>query len=157
MEEAASSAALLSGVDSMERASEADSEAFAAPSAELLASLQGRFDNFAQGLPVLSGSDLHAEEGSADETPARNKFRRRWSQPSPSPPTPLHPKLASSPGKSSWEVIHVVDDEDEPQQSPGRSISGNSASFPLMRSGSTARHPRGRPARYVCAITPPFA
>ena len=141
MEEAASSAALLSGVDSMERASEADSEAFAAPSAELLASLQGRFDNFAQGLPVLSGSDLHAEEGSADETPARNKFRRRWSQPSPSPPTPLHPELAPSPGKSSWEVIHVVDDEDEPQQSPGWSISGNSASFPLMRSGSTRPRP----------------
>ena len=87
--------------------------------------------------------------------PARNKFRRRWNRSSPNPVMTSHPDLASSPGKSSWEVIHIVDDEDELPPTPGQGISGSSAPFQLMRSGSTRPRPSLRHLSKASPWSPP--
>ncbi|CAE7470566.1 unnamed protein product, partial [Symbiodinium microadriaticum] len=139
----------------MEGDSEAGSETFAAPSAELLASLQNRFDNFAQGLPVQATCDPGADEGSAEETPSRNKFRRRWSRPSQNPFPSSNPGLASSPGKSSWEVICIANDEDEHRPTPGQGISGSSTQLQLMCPGSTRPRPSLRHLSKASPWSPP--
>ncbi|CAE7036744.1 hypothetical protein AK812_SmicGene18942 [Symbiodinium microadriaticum] len=98
----------------MEDESEADDEGFAAPSEELIASLQARYDNFAQGLPVQSEDELPAESPPAEETPARNKFR----------------------SKSSWEVICIEDDEVRVPAEQAQASSVNS------RQSSSSSHPQ---------------
>ena len=139
----------------MEGDSEADSEVVAAPSAELLASLQNRFDNFARGLPVQSPGEPLVDEDSTEETPSRNKFRRRWSCPTPNPLLTSNPDLASSPGKSSWEVICIADEDDAQPPTSGQGFPGSSTHFQLMPSGSTRPRPSLRHLSKASPWSPP--
>ena len=139
----------------MEDESEADDEGFAAPSEELIASLQARYDNFAQGLPVQSEDELPAESPPAEETPARNKFRRRWSYLSNAHPLTSNLEPASSPGKSSWEVICIEDDEVRVPAEQAQASSVNSRPFQLMPSGSTRPRPSLRHLSKASPWSPP--
>ena len=121
--------------------SDADDECFAVPSAELLASLQDRYDNFVQGLPVQADAHTPAEDISAEDTPACHKFRRRWNSSPSALPLSSQPEPASSPGKSSWDVVCIDDGEDETLTNQVQGGTGSSRPFQLMPTGSTQPRP----------------